>query len=163
MISVRDMTSRDYPEVREHLSKCWRETYAHRVQPSDFAKMLASLNNPGLGLVASDGLALVALDTQGKRVVGTAMAAERRGVGYVWGMYVATDKKRCGIGRALINEVFARLPSAHQLSAVVLKASSGAGAFYRAQGFVAVKNCDHELAPGTYEPATVLVHERASA
>jgi len=163
MISVRNMHNQDYAEVRAHLSQCWHETYAHLLQPSDFAKLLASLNDPDLGLITSDCLALVALDTQKNRVVGTALAAERHGVGYVWGVYVATDKKRCGVGRTLISEVSARLSSAKELSVTVLRAGSAANAFYRAQGFVPVQDCDYDLVPGTTEQATVLVRDRFSS
>ncbi|MEL6451941.1 MAG: GNAT family N-acetyltransferase [Pseudomonadota bacterium] len=163
MISVRDMTSRDYVDVREHLTQCWHDAYAHLMQPSDFANMLASLNDPNLGLIAPDALALIALDNQDNRVVGTAIAAERHGVGYVWGMYVAPGKKRNGIGRTLINAVLARLPSANQLSVVVLKASSDAMALYKAQGFASVQDSAHELAPGRTERATLLVLNRSSA
>lgn len=157
MPSVRDMTSRDYVKVREHLTQCWHDAYAHLMQPSDFAKMLVSLNDPNLGLIAPDSLALVALDEQDNRVVGTAIAAERHRIGYVWGMYVAGDKKRNGIGRSLINAVSARLSAADQLTVIVLKASSDARAFYKALGFVCIKDCDYELAPGRSERATVLV------
>lgn len=163
MIRVRSMNDQDYAEVRMHLCKCWHETYAHLLQSSDFARFLAPLNDPDLGLITTDCLALVALDTQDNRVVGTAFAAERHGVGYIWGVYVATDKKRCGIGRTLINEVSARLSWANELSVTVLKGISGADAFYRAQGFVAVRDCDYELVPGKTEQATVLVQNRLSS
>ncbi|SNY92205.1 Ribosomal protein S18 acetylase RimI [Cohaesibacter sp. ES.047] len=161
MISVRDMTSQDYAEVREHLSRCWRETYSHLMQPSDFEKMLAPLDSPNLGLIASDGLALVAVDTQGNRAIGTAMAAERRGVGYIWGVYVATDKQRCGIGRTLINEVSARLPSASQFSVIVLEASVEARAFYQALNFSTMERCHEELAPGLIMQARTMVYTRS--
>lgn len=161
MISVRNMTNQDYDEVREHLSKCWNESYAHLLQPSEFAKMLASLNGPTLGLIAPDSLGLVALDTIENRVLGTAFAVERCGVCYIWGVYVATHKKRFGVGRTLINGVSAHLSSANELSVTVLKASSGANAFYRSQGFVPVRDCDYEFVPGKIQRATILVKDRS--
>lgn len=160
---VREITRQDYDEVREHLAACWHDAYAHLMPPSDFANMLASLNDPNLGLIAPDSFALVAVDEQTNRIVGTAIAAERHGIGYVWGMYVAGDKKRNGIGRSLIAAVSARLLAADQLIVVVLKASSDAQAFYKALGFVWAKDCDYDLAPGRRERATELVLNRMHA
>lgn len=165
MINIRDMKTSDHGGVRDHLAMCWQDTYAHLLEPYDLAKMISSLDAYDLGLLTQDCVALVAIDTADvqknnapeNRIVGTAIAAERDGIGYVWGMYVATDQKRRGIGRSLIKEISARLPYAKCLSVIVVRASREAEAFYNAQGFALAQHCKHELASGSEHKASRLV------
>ncbi|WP_367179856.1 GNAT family N-acetyltransferase [uncultured Tateyamaria sp.] len=63
--------------------------------------------------------------------MGTAIAAERGGLGYIWGMYISAAQYQNGIGRALINEIQHLLPSAKHFSVVGLQASPDARAFIK--------------------------------
>ncbi|MEP3848030.1 MAG: GNAT family N-acetyltransferase [Paracoccaceae bacterium] len=168
MLTIRELNSTDHDEVRSHLARSWRETYTKIIGAVQVEEMAASLDRPDLGMLAPDGIALVAVENSvgspstaiGDCLVGTAIAAERHGVGYIWGMYVAPEKKRCGIGGKLINEISRLLPSVQQFSVVVLKSSSDADAFYQALGFSPTATVDHELSAGKNVPAMTMVWNR---
>lgn len=168
MLTIRELNSADHDKARSHLARCWRETYTAIIGTVQVEEMVASLDKPDLGMLVPDGLALVAVEksdgslskARGDCLVGTAIAAERHGVGYIWGMYVSPEKKRCGIGRELISEISRLLPSARQFSVVVLKASSDAHAFYEALGFFPTATIDHELSAGKKLPAIAMVSNR---
>ncbi len=171
MLTIRDLTIADHEGVRTHLARCWRDTYTKLVGEVQVEEMIASLDALDLGIMVPDGLALIAVETAdgwqsmtpSDCIVGTAIAAERGGIGYIWGMYVLAKNKRNGIGRALINEVQRLLPSAQQFSVVVLQASPDARAFYQALGFSSIATCDYEITPGKSLPATTMVYSEVFA
>jgi ribosomal protein S18 acetylase RimI-like enzyme len=166
MLTVRNLTIADHEGVRTHLARCWRDTYTNLLGGAQVEEMIASLDAVNLGIMVPDGLALIAVETaDGSQsmtptdcVVGTAIAAERGRIGYIWGMYVSADNKRNGIGRAFINEIQQLLPSAQQFSVVVLQVSPDARAFYQALGFSPTAAFDYELAAGLSLPATTMVY-----
>jgi ribosomal protein S18 acetylase RimI-like enzyme len=124
--------------------------------------MTSSLAEPGLGMLAEDGLALVAIDEtepQNDYIVGTAMAAERHGRGYIWGMYVAPDKQGHGFGRLLLENCVYRLPQAKNFSVTVLNESPVAQAFYKALGFRYQASCKEKIALGIELGACIMTRE----
>ncbi|WP_189799402.1 N-acetyltransferase [Tateyamaria sp. syn59] len=120
-----------------------------------FENLLATLDAPDLGLLAPDGMALAALDHnrgQNPRMVGTVMAAERGDTAYLWGMYVAPDAIRRGIGTQLFNAVLTRI-STSDISLVVLESSYAARAFYASLGFRANGSLSMDFGSGQELPA----------
>ena len=168
MLTIRELSNADHDDVRWHLARCWRETYTKIIGTVQVEEMVASLDKPDLGMFAPDGIAMVAVEksdgspstAMGDSLVGTAIAAERHGIGYIWGMYVSPQKQRCGIGKELISEINCLLPSARQFSVVVLKASSDANTFYQALGFSSTATVDHKLSTGKTLPAMTMVSNR---
>jgi ribosomal protein S18 acetylase RimI-like enzyme len=86
------------------------------------------------------GTATVFLALEGKRPVGTATGAEydaEPGVAHVYAMWVATDARNAGVGRALIDAVtgWARDRGCERLVLSVTESNAAARAFYEARGF----------------------------
>ena len=157
LFRIRELGAADIDALRMHFARCWRSSYQQLVGVALVEEMIAGLAPEDLGMIAPDGLALVAAETATGSLIGTAFAAERHGVVYIWGMYVSSDRMRCGIGRNLIDEIFNRFSGAKNFSAIVLQASPDAQNFYRSMGFVPANVCEHEIVRGEILPASVMI------
>ena len=87
-------------------------------------------------------------------IVGSVCLAERRGVGYVWGMYVHPAHRRRGMGAALLRQAARAMDGARRLELSTTTAASAA--FYRHLGFAVEGGSDFELFPGVVRPSTWL-------
>ena len=71
----------------------------------------------------------------GNSIIATAIINEREDIGYLWGMYVASEHQRAGIGSALLSACLSSLTCARTLEVRVLETSSWAISFYQRHDF----------------------------
>jgi len=107
----------------------------------------------------------------GARLVGIAgchreRAVKQRHVAYLWGVYVATERRRAGVGRRLIDAVVARArawPDLEVLWLDVTTTNAGARALYASCGFVgaAIKPRSLKLEDRYYDEELMVLDLRA--
>jgi ribosomal protein S18 acetylase RimI-like enzyme len=137
--SVRDATAADIPGIRRVAERAWRSDYSLTRETAEAAvgdwygdeRMRAEIDS-------DDSPVVVAEQENGDGVVGFAhgVVSPTEGFGTVLRLYVDPDRRREGVGRALLEAIEARLvEDCHRLQATVLSANEAGRAFYRAAGY----------------------------
>jgi ribosomal protein S18 acetylase RimI-like enzyme len=135
--SVRDARAADIPGIQRVAERAWRRDYSLTRETAEAAvrdwygdgRMHAEVDS-------NDSPVVVAED--GDDVVGFAhgVVSPTEGFGTVLRLYVDPDRRREGVGRALLSAIEARLAEdCHRLQATVLSANEAGRAFYRAAGY----------------------------
>jgi ribosomal protein S18 acetylase RimI-like enzyme len=147
------------PEDEQGLLDLWRETWTSTYGPSLGAEalqaMLQELDRGTSAMLARRGERCYAL-VDGRRIVGSAIVAERGEVAYLWGMYVRPAQQRSGAGSQLLAAVARDLDVATSLEARVLTTSRHAQAFYHARGFSVIGEETTDITGGVAVPASVV-------
>ena len=152
---VRDACEADRDGLRGLWGATFAATYGSTLEQPVLAAMLADLDaGPRSLLPGTDERA--ALAAIAGRFVGTAIAAKRGRVAYLWGMYVHPAHQRRGIGTALLRHVADWLCASTVIEARVLASSPWAMNFYRRHGFQQVGEELFEAAPGLTQQALVM-------
>jgi ribosomal protein S18 acetylase RimI-like enzyme len=134
--SVRDATAADIAGIQRVAERAWRSDYALTRETAEAAVRDWYGGERMRAEVDSDDSPVVVADDDG--VVGFAhgVISPTEGFGTVLRLYVDPDRRREGLGRALLEAIEARLAEdCHRLQATVLSANEAGRAFYRAAGY----------------------------
>lgn len=157
---VRSIAPGDERGVLDLWRETWTSTYGPSLGAEALRTMLRSLDRGTEAMLAGHGERGYAL-VQGLQIVGSAIAAERGGIAYLWGMYVRPARQRSGAGSQLLAAVARDLHHSENLEVRVLTTSRQALAFYRARGFREIGQETIELLEGVDAPVLVLRAEIA--
>jgi ribosomal protein S18 acetylase RimI-like enzyme len=117
----------------------WHAAYAAVDGAAAIDQLIADLlegDPPQMFALGRHDVALIA--EQNGQVLGGIRGHPRDGLLHLSGMYVRTDAKRRGIGRALLSDLLLRYPPGTVVRADVRPTSTAAVAFYEAQGFIRI-------------------------
>lgn len=135
--SVRDATAADIPGIRRVAERAWRSDYALTRETAEAAVRDWYGDERMRDEVDSDDSPVVVAD-DGDGVVGFAhgVVSPTEGFGTVLRLYVDPERRREGVGSALLEAIETRLAEdCHRLQATVLSANEAGRAFYRAAGY----------------------------
>ena len=125
-VSYEPLAIADYDQVAE----LWRASPGVGLSPSDSREGLARFltRNPGLSFVAKEG----------SRVVGVVLCGHDGRRGYISHLAVANDKRRLGIGRALVERSLEALSRERidKCHIFVFSDNDSALAFWKSEGWV---------------------------
>jgi ribosomal protein S18 acetylase RimI-like enzyme len=144
-ITILEFTMDDYPLVHVLWQRCdlW-------MRPSDGA------DTTRLKLMRDPGLFLIARDTDG-RLVGTVMGGWDGRRAYVYHLAVLPERRRQGVGAALMDELeerFRRLGALKAKTQILLD-NEASRAFFRSRGYLREDDCEpwgKELVEGGAPP-----------
>lgn len=153
---VRDAREVDQSGLRSFYGTAFAATYGPTLGQPVVAAMLADLDVSGLRSMLPGKDERAAVATLAGQIAGSAVAAERGLVAYLWGMYVHPAHQRTGVGTALLRHVAGWLSPSVMVEARVLASSPWAVAFYGRHGFREVGREPFEAAPGCTLQALVM-------
>ncbi len=153
---IRDACQADRGGLRGLYGAAFAATYGPTLGQHVVAAMLADLDASGLRSMLPGKDERAAVVTLAGQVAGSAVAAERGRIAYLWGMYVHPAHQRVGVGTALLRHVAGWLSSSVTVEARVLASSPWAVAFYGRHGFREVGHEPFEAAPGCAAQAMVM-------
>jgi GNAT superfamily N-acetyltransferase len=159
---IRDATPDDHAGLRTLYAATWPATYTATLGEAAVAAMLddVAASEMRCMLPGQDERAAVAM--AGGTLIGSAVAAEREGIAYLWGMYVHPAHQRRGIGATLLRHVAGWLTPSATIEARVLPSSPWAIAFYTRHGFAETGRERLEIAPGLIVDALLFTIPRQS-
>ncbi|WP_319484515.1 GNAT family N-acetyltransferase [uncultured Cohaesibacter sp.] len=138
------------------LKQSWLDTYVPEVGRAATDGLISSMLGNGIKALVPGHDEIASLAEQGSRIVGSVIHAQRQGFVYVWGLYVARQKQRMGIGQALLSHALIGCHDDLIVEVSVLVASRKARAFYDKLGFRQVAEESFEMGAGNFVPSGIL-------
>lgn len=161
LVAAQAIVEADRVALRDLWRTAWAAAYRSRLSETEWARLSAILDTPGLEAMAptQPGWAAIVDEPIGGRALASAVgklvpinASPRL---FVWGCYVRPGWLRRGLGTRALGALVAAAPPDATVELNVLDAARDAHAFYRAFGFVAHEACAVALG-GRLLPACVL-------
>jgi ribosomal protein S18 acetylase RimI-like enzyme len=150
-------------ELRSIYRDTWPRTYETILTEDILARMLRSLDEPGLPALLGDDDERILLarsashaDAVGAAILRVMEAPWGERVAVVWGFYIRPAWQRQGIGSALLEAIEAEASGAERISLAVLEANTGTLAFYERLGFTRQLSRVSEILPGIEAPVIEL-------
>nr|WP_321525996.1 GNAT family N-acetyltransferase [uncultured Cohaesibacter sp.] len=153
---IRPYVMEKAEELCAFLKQSWLDTYVSEVGRAATDGLIASLLGNGIKTLVPGRDETACLAEQGSRIVGSIVHAQRQGFVYVWGLYVARQKQRMGIGQALLSHALMGHHDDLIVEVSVLVASRKARAFYDKLGFRQVAEECFEMGAGNFVPSGIL-------
>lgn len=151
----------DRAVLQPHFAACWRDTYGALLGPDGLSALLATLDSADMaGLAPGNGEVILTANAPDGALLGTLICATRGGIGYVWGMYVAAQAQRMGLGKSLFAKAMLWHADAAGFEVIALSQSTQALRFYQSLGFRQDATLEHEIVPGHRHTAQVLQCDR---
>ncbi|WP_119308508.1 GNAT family N-acetyltransferase [Cohaesibacter haloalkalitolerans] len=153
---IRPYVTEKAEEFCAFLKQSWLDTYGPEVGRAATDGLIASMLGNGIKALVPGRDETACLAEQGSRIVGSIIHAQRQGFVYVWGLYVARQKQRMGIGQALLSHALKDCHDDLIVEVSVLVASRKARAFYDKLGFRQVAEECFEMGAGNFVPSGIL-------
>nr|WP_321982503.1 GNAT family N-acetyltransferase [uncultured Cohaesibacter sp.] len=138
------------------LKQCWLDTYINEVGRCATEGLIRSMLEDGIHSLVPGRDEKAYLASIGARLVGSIICAHRHHFLYVWGLYVAEDMQRRGLGCGLLDRAMMGLHVDTIVEVSVLQASKKARAFYGKLGFRQVGEAHHDMGAGNPVASLIL-------
>jgi ribosomal protein S18 acetylase RimI-like enzyme len=140
-IKIRTARSQDAVEIARIHVEAWRDAYAALLPPEYLARLdprieAARWNRASVSRLENTLVADCDGEVAGYAIIGPARGQQVQPAGEIYALYVETDWREQGIGRALVDAAFDRFRKQHLSKAVIwcLEGNFAARGFYQRCG-----------------------------
>ncbi|WP_319568948.1 GNAT family N-acetyltransferase [Cohaesibacter marisflavi] len=155
-VEIKPFAKEKGDAFRTFLKQCWLDTYISEVGRSATDGLIRSMLGDGVHSLVPGRDEKAYLAYTGARLVGSIICAHRHHFLYVWGLYVAKDTQRRGLGCHLLDHAMTGLHADTIVEVSVLKASQKARDFYDKLGFRQVGEERYDMGAGNPVPSFIL-------